>query len=424
MVASPMQSAGSLTVPQTQLMLSAPPVYAPPVSAHPVYEVRATERPSTPRGRPSEPVVDSMERPFMPVPATEPLSLSGRSQPPWQSLRVPVQTVQMAQPWASSPPATRAVSPATRVAAATEPIAAAAPASLAPICQVMPGGIFKVDLQTGGRHLGVTVDPSLAISAIDDGPLKEHNARAPQHAVWVGDRFVAINGRDVSTQQEYFSATSGCQTLCITVARGVQADVLSLSRASRAASSRASSVATLPPDMIGLAGEFWRIFREVDVGQTGALQWNTSEIRRFVIRIFEHLGLPRPTFADHLWYQWFIDVDRNRNGNLEFAEAVEFARYVLQQAVRLKGDLSEMGPQQPRSSSPPASRQTIVVSPGQTTPHLPVVGWMKPQTWTQLPTPHVQAPMSKLNIDGAASAQPIEPVTVMRPSVSGSIRAH
>merc|ERR1719265_2199616 len=77
------------------------------------------------------------------------------------------------------------------------------------------------------------------------------------------------------------------------------------------------------------------IFKQVDKGGSGYLEWNNSQIKNFVNEVFKAKGLPIPNVPESVWYQMYREVDHNGDYKLEQNEAVEFALHCFQRILQM-----------------------------------------------------------------------------------------
>eukprot|EP00746_Dinoflagellata_sp_MGD_P069539 gnl/MRDRNA2_/MRDRNA2_28473_c0_seq1.p1 gnl/MRDRNA2_/MRDRNA2_28473_c0~~gnl/MRDRNA2_/MRDRNA2_28473_c0_seq1.p1 ORF type:complete len:472 (-),score=114.39 gnl/MRDRNA2_/MRDRNA2_28473_c0_seq1:124-1539(-) len=77
------------------------------------------------------------------------------------------------------------------------------------------------------------------------------------------------------------------------------------------------------------------IFRSCDKDGTETLQWNNSEIKQFVEKVFKAKGLPVPQVPESVWYQMYREVDHDGNYSMSKDEAAEFALHVLQRVLQM-----------------------------------------------------------------------------------------
>eukprot|EP00397_Hematodinium_sp_SG-2012_P005507 GEMP01005527.1.p1 GENE.GEMP01005527.1~~GEMP01005527.1.p1 ORF type:complete len:622 (+),score=120.42 GEMP01005527.1:67-1932(+) len=71
-----------------------------------------------------------------------------------------------------------------------------------------------------------------------------------------------------------------------------------------------------------------KLFKDIDCANTGQLEWNNSEIRKFVRLVFEAHGFPIPRMSETIWYQLYREVDSDGKYALSLSEAVAFAKHV------------------------------------------------------------------------------------------------
>jgi hypothetical protein len=77
------------------------------------------------------------------------------------------------------------------------------------------------------------------------------------------------------------------------------------------------------------------LFGEVDANGDGHLEWNNSEIRRFVKDVFQHLGLPVPAIPEMVWYRMYREVDVDGDYTLTEPEAAVLIKHILTRIVHL-----------------------------------------------------------------------------------------
>jgi len=85
-----------------------------------------------------------------------------------------------------------------------------------------------------------------------------------------------------------------------------------------------------------------KCFASVDDGD-GALKWNNSEIRKFIVKIFSAHQVPLPKLSDSQWYLLYRKFDKDGNGQLSRKECEEFVKMVHQEIVNKETDWEHMG---------------------------------------------------------------------------------
>lgn len=74
-------------------------------------------------------------------------------------------------------------------------------------------------------------------------------------------------------------------------------------------------------------------FREVDRDHDSFLSWNESEVRSFIRKIFDVMGLPIPKLPEQVWYQLYREVDAHGNFRMSLPEASAFVRHLCKRII-------------------------------------------------------------------------------------------
>lgn len=86
-----------------------------------------------------------------------------------------------------------------------------------------PGQVFHVQIDRRGERLGIDINRGdLSVSRITTGAVQRHNQDQPQR-ICIGDRFLAVNGRTLSTFDELQAAVASEPTMRATMRRPVHA---------------------------------------------------------------------------------------------------------------------------------------------------------------------------------------------------------
>jgi len=75
----------------------------------------------------------------------------------------------------------------------------------------------------------------------------------------------------------------------------------------------------------------------------GSLEWNNSEIRRFIVKVFSEHQVPLPKLSESQWYLLYRKFDKDGNNKLSRKECEEFCKMVHQEIVNKETDWTHMG---------------------------------------------------------------------------------
>lgn len=89
------------------------------------------------------------------------------------------------------------------------------------------------------------------------------------------------------------------------------------------------------------------VFRECDINNDGCLQWNNSEVRHFIARVFAAHGIPLPALSDSQWYQLYRQFDTAEPMHLSQKECVAFAKFMHDEIAKKEVDWQHLGSEAP-----------------------------------------------------------------------------
>lgn len=100
-------------------------------------------------------------------------------------------------------------------------------------------------------------------------------------------------------------------------------------------------------DSPGPASAMADLFHGCDLNGDGCLDWNSSEVRMFIARVFEEHGIPLPALSDSQWYALYRQFDVDGKANLSQAECLRFAKFMHEEIAKRETDWAHLGSEAP-----------------------------------------------------------------------------
>jgi hypothetical protein len=68
------------------------------------------------------------------------------------------------------------------------------------------------------------------------------------------------------------------------------------------------------------------VFKQLDRNADGRIDWNSGEIKGFVLAIFKRYSVPLPSWPDQRWFEKYHECSVHRRHAISLEEAIKFAR--------------------------------------------------------------------------------------------------